>query len=130
MINIKFKSIKKVLKIKLFLLIATLIMISIPEISFSKDFNKYIKYTTSPEEKLAIKFCDSINKNIFNGLEDESILKYEYFFSSLNTPLNNNYYEVLKDFKSNVNKICSYKLNDKENKEFTSNIKKFIKDKK
>ena len=128
MINIKFKSIKKILKAKLCLLILTLIMISIPEISFPKDLNKYIKYANSPEENLAIKYCDSINKNIFNGLEDESILKYEYFFSSLNTPINNNYSEVLKDFKSNVNKLCSYKLNEKEEDEFTKFIKSFIKD--
>ena len=128
MINIKFKSIEKILKAKLCLLILTLIMISMPEISFPKDLNKYIKYAISPEENLAIKYCDSINKNMFSGLDDESILKYKYFFSSLNIPKNNNYYEVLKDFKSNVNKLCSYKLNEKENQEFTKYIKKFIKD--
>ena len=130
MINIKFKSIKKILKAKLCLLILTLIMISMPEISFPKDLNKYIKYVISPEENLAIKYCDSINKNMFNGLEEESILKYEYFFSSLNIPINNNYYKVLKDFKSNVNKLCSYKINEKENEEFTKYIKTFIEDNK
>ena len=29
---------------------------------------------------LAKKYCDSLEKNLFKGLEKESTLKYEYFF--------------------------------------------------
>ena len=32
---------------------------------------------------LAKKYCDSLEKNLFKGLDKESILKYEYFFSSI-----------------------------------------------
>ena len=33
--------------------------------------------------QLAIKYCDSLKKNLFKGLDKEETLKYEYFFSSL-----------------------------------------------
>ena len=32
---------------------------------------------------LAKKYCDSLEKNLFKGLDKESTLKYEYFFSSI-----------------------------------------------
>ena len=32
---------------------------------------------------LAKKYCDSLEKNLFTGLDEESTLKYEYFFSSI-----------------------------------------------
>ena len=32
---------------------------------------------------LAKKYCDSLEKNLFKGLDKESTLKYEYFFSSV-----------------------------------------------
>ena len=32
---------------------------------------------------LANKYCDSLEKNLFKGLDKESTLKYEYFFSSI-----------------------------------------------
>ena len=32
---------------------------------------------------LAKKYCDSLEKNLFQGLDKESTLKYEYFFSSI-----------------------------------------------
>ena len=31
--------------------------------------------------QLAKKYCDALEKNLFKGLDKESILKYEYFFS-------------------------------------------------
>ena len=34
-------------------------------------------------DHLAKKYCDSLEKNLFKGLDKESILKYEYFFSSI-----------------------------------------------
>ena len=32
---------------------------------------------------IAKKYCDSLEKNLFKGLDRESTLKYEYFFSSI-----------------------------------------------
>ena len=48
--------------------------------------NKNINKLKTPEEELATKYCDAINKNIFNGLNKEESLKYEYYFSSLKNP--------------------------------------------
>ena len=39
----------------------------------------------TPEEELATKYCDKVNKNIFNRLNKKASLKYEYYFSSLKT---------------------------------------------
>ena len=33
--------------------------------------------------QLAEKYCDSLGKNLFTGLDQESTLKYEYFFSAI-----------------------------------------------
>ena len=43
---------------------------------------------TYPQEditsnQLAEKYCDSLGKNLFTGLDNESTLKYEYFFSAI-----------------------------------------------
>ena len=35
------------------------------------------------KNQFAHKYCDSLKKNLFKGLDKESILKYEYFFSSI-----------------------------------------------
>jgi len=35
------------------------------------------------EKKIANKYCDSLEKNLFKGIDKESTLKYEYFFSSI-----------------------------------------------
>ena len=39
---------------------------------------------TNIENYLAYKYCDSLEKNLFKGLDNERILKYEYFFDSVN----------------------------------------------
>ena len=72
------------------------------------------------------KNCDAINKNIFNGLNKEASLKYEYYFSSLKKTSRKDYKLFLKDFKLKVMKKCSHNLTEEENKEFTNFIKKFL----
>ena len=54
------------------LFIGILILLSVP--AFSSDNNT--------ERNLAYKYCKSIESNMFKGLDDERILKYEYFFNS------------------------------------------------
>ena len=96
------------------------------KISFSNDLNKNIYYLNSPEEELATKYCDAINKKIFNGLNKEASLKYEYYFSSLKKPSKKKHEQFFKDFELEVMKKCSYKLTEIDKKEFTNFIKKFL----
>ena len=56
------------------LFITILILFSAP--AFSND--------TNTERNLAYKYCKSVETNMFKGLDNERILKYEYFFNSVN----------------------------------------------
>jgi len=126
MINKKLVHNKFFIKILLILIILNLILISTSKIVFSKELNKSTKGLSTPEEELALKYCDAINKNIFFGLDKEVLLKYEYYFSSLNNP---NFVDpeiFFKEFRFKLKKICSYKLSEKEQNEFLSLIKKFL----
>ena len=113
------------LKILLYVLISIFIFLYNSNIIFSKDLSKNINNITTPEEELAIKYCDAINKNIFNGLNKEASLKYEYYFSSLKTS-RKDYKLFLNDFKLIVIKNCSYKLTKEDEKEFTNFIKRYL----
>ncbi len=125
MINIKF-NFKAFIQGFLYLCISILIFISSSNIVFSKGLNKNLKILISPEEKLAIKYCDSIKKDIFNGLNKEELLKYEYYFSSLKIPNNKNPEVFFNNFNLNVKTKCTYELTKKDKQEFISYIKKFL----
>ena len=114
------------LKILFYLMISIFIFLYNSKITFSNDLNKNINYLNSPEEELATKYCDAINKKIFNGLNKEASLKYEYYFSSLKKISIKEHKLFFKDFKLRVMKKCSCKLTEVEEKEFTNFIKKFI----
>ena len=126
MINIKFGRNKFFIKIFLILITLNLILISTSKIVFSKELNKSIKSHSNPEEELALKYCDAINKHIFNGLDKEVLLKYEYYFSSLKNPKIKDPEIFFKDFNLNLKKFCSYKLSVTEQQELFLLIKKFI----
>ena len=98
------------------LFISILILFSIPV--FSND--------TYTETNLAYKYCKSIESNMFKGLDDERILKYEYFFNSVNEKNTNEVAELLNNFTSEVEKICSYKLNSEEKEDFRKELKKYV----
>ena len=114
---------------KLFLKIATsfeLILISIvfililslcSEAAFSK--------VTNIEMDLVYKYCDSLEKNLFKGLDNESILKYEYFFNSIDFKAINEELEKSENFATDVEAICSYKLSIEEKEDINKLIKKF-----
>ena len=127
MINIKFKTSKFIQKIFLYLTIAIFIFISNTKIIFSKELNKNIKNPISPEKELAIKYCDSLNKNIFNGLNKELLLKYEYYFANLKIPKSKDAKEFYTDFKLNVWNICSYNLTEMDKEEFLLYVKRYLK---
>ena len=74
--------------------------------------------------QLAKKYCDALEKNLFKGLDKESILKYEYFFSSTPDDYIKDEEKFLETFKSDIKSICSYdiaKSNEKELKSFLEN---------
>ena len=114
------------LKILLYIMISIFIFLYNSKIIYSNDFNKNINNLKTPEEELATKYCDAINKNIFNGLNKEESLKYEYYFSSLKKTSRKDYKLFLKEFKIKVMENCSYNLTEVDNKEFTNFIKKFL----
>ena len=114
------------LKILFFLMISIFIFLFNSKIAFSNELNKNINFLNSPEEELATKYCDAINKKIFNGLNKEASLKYEYYFSSLKKVSKKDHKLFFKDFKVKVMKKCSNKLTEADEKEFTKFIKKFL----
>tara|TARA_B100000886_G_scaffold181930_1_gene124786 strand:- start:150 stop:512 length:363 start_codon:yes stop_codon:yes gene_type:complete len=77
--------------------------------------------------QLAIIYCDSLKKNLFKGLDKESTLKYEYFFSALPDDLIKDENKFLDIFKSDVKSICSYDISQANEKEFKSFLKNYFK---
>ena len=76
---------------------------------------------------LAYKYCDSLEKNLFKGLDKESILKYEYFFSSIPDNYIKDENKFLEIFKSDVKSICSYDISKSNEKEFKSFLDNYFK---
>ena len=105
--------------VKNILFIAILFLFSAPV--FSND--------TNMEINLAYKYCNSIESNMFKGLDEERILKYEYFFNSVNKENKNESEEILNNFNSEVEEICSYKMNSQEKEDFLKELKKYLSNK-
>ena len=76
---------------------------------------------------LAKKYCDSLEKNLFKGLDKESTLKYEYFFSSIPDNYIQEENKFLEIFKSDVKSICSYDFSKSNEKEFKSFLNNYFK---
>ncbi len=112
---LKIASLYKLIVMNL-LFIAILILFSIP--AFSND--------TNMERNLAYKYCKSLESNMFKGLDDERILKYEYFFNSFNEEKTNEVEELLNNFTSEVENICSYKLKSEEKEDFRKMLKIYV----
>ena len=77
--------------------------------------------------QMAIKYCDSLKKNLFKGLDKEATLKYEYFFSSVPYDSIKDENKFLKIFKSDVKSICSYEISESNEKEFKSFLNNYFK---
>ena len=84
-------------------------------------------YKKKANNQLAIKYCDSLKKNLFKGLYKEATLKYEYFFSSLPYDSIKDENKFLKIFKSDVKSICSYEVSESNEKELKSFLKNYFK---
>ena len=113
---LKIATLYKFIIMNILLFAAILFFFSAPV--FSNDTNN--------ESNLAYKYCKSIESNMFKGLDDERILKYEYFFSSINREKINQGLKNLNNFTSEVKNICSYKLNSEEIEDFRKELKKYL----
>tara|TARA_Y100000766_G_C18686380_1_gene497256 strand:+ start:208 stop:696 length:489 start_codon:yes stop_codon:yes gene_type:complete len=88
--------------------------------------NTYLQEEIS-NNQLAQQYCDSLGKNLFTGLEKESALKYEYFFSAIPDNSIKDKNKFLKKFKSDVKSICSYEISKSNEKEFDLFLKNYFK---
>ena len=77
--------------------------------------------------QLAIKYCDSLKKNLFKGLDKEATLKYEYFFSSIPDNYIKDENKFLEIFISDVKSTCSYDFSKSNEKEFKSFLNNYFK---
>ena len=77
--------------------------------------------------QLALKYCDSLKKNLFKGLDKEATLKYEYFFSSIPDNYIKDENKFLEIFISDVKSTCSYDFSKSNEKEFKSFLNNYFK---
>ena len=91
------------------------------------NLEKYILRKKIANNHLAKKYCDSLEKNLFKGLDKESNLKYEYFFSSIPDNYIKNKSKFFEIFKSDVKSICSYDFSKSNEKEFKSFLNNYLK---
>ena len=104
------------------LILIIIVFVSILFLFSESAFSK----VTSIEKNLAYKYCDSLEKNLFKGLDNEKILKYEYFFNSINKETINGDIEQISKFPKEVEIICSYKLSLKEKEEINKLFEKYF----
>ena len=115
-----------------FALISFLLVGFIVRIYFINNLPVFGKINTEKKianNYLARKYCDSLEKNLFKGLEKESTLKYKYFFSSIpeNYIVDKN--KFLEIFKSDVKSICSYDISQSNEKELNIFLNNYFKTK-
>ena len=116
--NKLFLKIKSSLKLILIIILFTQILFLYNEPVLSKD--------TKIERNLAYKYCNSLERNLFKGLDNERILKYEYFFSDIKKQ---EIYEIEKNtsnFYSEIEDICSYKFKNEEKQDIENLLKEFL----
>ncbi len=75
---------------------------------------------------LSEKYCDSLEKRLFVGLDKEYLLKYVYFFSDISNKKEFNQKNTLDNFKLNVKNKCGYKIDNSTEKEFVKYLQKYF----
>ena len=83
----------------------------------------YISAKRYPQQPTGGKYCDSLGKNLFTGLDKESTLKYEYFFSAIPENSIKDQNKFLKEFKSNEKEFNLFLKNYFKTKSNTPKIK-------
>ena len=97
-----------------------------------------VLYTNTPSysenissvDNLALKYCDSLERKLFEGLDNEKTLKYSYFFNSLNKEGLKNKPKFSNLFEVEVEKKCKHKLTKQEIKEFNQFFNMYYKSQK
>ena len=97
-----------------------------------------VLYTNTPSysenissvDNLALKYCDSLERKLFEGLDNEKTLKYSYFFNSLNEKELKNKFKYLNLFETEVEKKCKHKLTKQEIEELNKLLVMYYKSKK
>ena len=115
-----------------FSLISLLLIGIIVQINLINSLPIFAKINTEKKivnNYLAKKYCDSLEKNLFKGLDKESTLKYEYFFSSIPDDNIKDENKFLEIFKSEVKSTCSYDLSQSNEKELKIFLKNYFKTK-
>ena len=116
----------KFVLVSFFLILYTVKINLINSLPISGEMHINNKITNN---QLAKKYCDALEKNLFKGLDKESILKYEYFFSSIPDDYIKDEDKFLDIFKSDVKLICSYDITKSNEKEFKSFVENYFKTK-
>tara|TARA_Y100000589_G_scaffold289928_1_gene292302 strand:- start:398 stop:793 length:396 start_codon:yes stop_codon:yes gene_type:complete len=122
--HIKYFNIIKINKIffPFIKILFTFLIITFIEFYCAPIYSKTIEI----EEDLAIKYCDSVDKNLFNGLETEMILKYKYFFNNVDTKEIQDKEKFINKLEKSVMNRCNDELLANEKSEFISFIKLFL----
>ncbi len=113
-----------------FVLISFLLFLLIIEINITNGLpvsGEIYQEKKIANNQLAFKYCDSLKKNLFRGLDKEATLKYEYFFSSLPYNSIKDENKFLAIFKSDFKSICSYNFSESSEKELKSFLKIYFK---
>ena len=113
-----------------FVLISFFLLVLIMPINISNGLPVSVeiyKEKKIDNNQLAFKYCDSLKKNLFKGLDKEATLKYEYFFSSIPDNYIKDENKFLEIFISDVKSICSYDFSKSNEKEFKSFLNNYFK---
>ena len=115
---------------KLFLQLASYFKIILIKILFVSIFflnsETVFSEVNNFERNLAYKYCDSLERNMFKGLDNEKILKYKYFFSSFDVEEIDEEIKRLTNFSSEVESICSHKLTNKEIENIRKGLRSYL----
>tara|TARA_Y100001978_G_C23449005_1_gene316755 strand:+ start:262 stop:636 length:375 start_codon:yes stop_codon:yes gene_type:complete len=104
-----------------------LILISILLVSILFFYSESaISKVNNIESQIAYKYCDSKDKNLFEGLDNERILKYEYYFNSINVETLNKELKNINNFSKEVESICSYNLSLEDIEEFEDMLSSYL----
>ena len=117
------------MKFNLFSLFLIVLTVNINLINIPPSFGEIYPEKKIANNQLAINYCDSLKKNLFKGLDKESTLKYEYFFSAMPDDFIKDENKFVEIFKSDVKAICSYDISQSNEDEFTSFLKNYFKTK-
>ena len=118
---------EKITNFVIFFILITLFIFNKSTTVFAKNLMENNISQKVMQNSLAEKYCDSVSKNLFKGLDNEEILKYEYFFSSIPENSIQNNTKFIDILRSKVQLLCSYEFSESDEKEFNYFYKNYFK---